>query len=555
MAGMIDGIKNSAANIAKSVDMEKAKTVVMETGKKLAADAVSKQLDKLSLDKLNPQAKLAEAVNKISNLGVKMFNPTDVVDVISGDIKKAMSERLDLHSKLDGLRNKLEKEKEKADFNILSNTISDLASRTQNTISTAVVDGMINTLTPDSIKNPTSNDSDTSINSDDSDTPNDSDDKKEKKGFFDVTADLFDKAKGMTVDLSQSVLKESAGSFDIGGVNLGSVVGDVITSSPGGLTSVVGSIVKSANGLDVVTTNKAALDAVGGFLKHTTDMITGVNPLGGLPPDADEESIRFNNMLGRITNISSVVTSGVIAYGSIKEAKHTTLEFKNSIDVIKQDFTGVLMEKAIENSIASLNNPAKNVGMAIIGSAAKQITSVFVTRKTTNEAQDQTQTINDEYYTTTSDGAIASAICHKAMIDATKQGDTAAVQQLVVEAPLSFCAGKRGCIESIKNSKQTPENIIDTLVTANLLDINLNEVDVDKIKTPDMINNLAEDDTKQINDNVDDATSNASSIISLDAFKEIIKGGANYAKTLLGINKYKECSSLLEIQQQYSNIA
>lgn len=567
MAGMTDGIKNSAKKITDSPAMQKTKDTITKTGKDLAAGEAGERLNKLAEDKFKDNANMADALKKVSALGVDMFNPEAVANTVRGNIEKEMKARIDLHKRLDKVRSKLEKNKATADLAILVDVASDLADRAQDTMTTAVVDGMVDTLTPESIENPAAGEyDDLDDNFDDVFDDGESPKEEEKKGFFDAALDMFDKAKDTAVDMAQSTFKEvTGGIFGTGNDNVGTAGGTAEggteagagkadeTKSSEGLAAIVGNLLKTTGGLDAVDSGTGTMDAVGSFLKNATNLVTGQNPLGALPDDASAGDKAKHSALGGLLNLASAVETGLTAYDSVMDTKQTAQAFAKTMEVMGQDLTGTLRDKTIENTIASTDKSVKDASVSAIAAASKQIMGLFDGDSSANPAsQSANAEANKQANTTTSEKSVFASLCSVALDTAAKFGDTAAVRQLVEEAPLSFCGAKSGCTNAGKNAKQTTANIVNTIVTATLLDIDLDTVTKNEVKPPNRTNNIAEDDTKKINK---DESPFATIVTDLVEFGSMIKQGANYAKVVLGVDKQKEYSGLLEIQQQYSNIA
>jgi hypothetical protein len=513
-AGMFSKIKDKVSELAESPAGQAAKNLINSAEQK----AIDKKIDKdeklnSKIDDLLGKLKGDEAEGKLEKLGVNLFNPKSVMDHVKDHIEEEIDERLDLHKELEEKRDELLKKKSEAEQKILKEVASELTSRAQDGSCTAVVDGMLDALTPDSIKNPAGGESEEESTSPETDAEyyDDSasdmyqqlaegkisyDDIKaanihgesepppqeEKKGFFGAAADMFGQAMDKAKDVASSAFNTTK---EVGG-NIFSAAKDMALSGTG---------VKE--------------DAL--FVSNAVSFVTG-NVSKAVNFARDTISSSASNYLNS-TPEEKQIRDGLLA-------------------AIKKDATNSLIDKTIENSIsilgAGISDNNKNI--ANVSDAVNNVSN-----KIMDNATKASGTSDKNMSTESVQAAVASTTIHMCGV----RGNTNNVRKLTERADVPYENNKAALQSAVENSKQTPEDVTNLLLIANLLGISIDNVNSNNLKPPDKTSNNTSSSEK-----AGQTQQQNKEFIDLPSFKDITNAGTNLAKTVLGIDQTNYCQAV-----------
>ena len=264
-------------------------------------------------------------------------------------------------------------------------------------------------------------------------------------------------------------------------------------------------------------------EAAGGVVdSHTSPLTSAISDIMG--GDASNPS--------KLSAITAVATS--IA----TKAESTAL------GVIKSDLTGMLGEAAVQKTV---------------GSVGRDI-SELMAEPTINEVRNNiaiAAEVKDS--SNTSIESIAQAIDEVATAKASEEGNVKAVEKAVSEQKLiSYCSGSSGIKRVAKECKQTQENIVSTIATAEALGVNLDDVSDAKIKEPTEVDNKAPDLIKLATGETvpeDPLAEVFDDTVDLVEFKALIANGTAMAKIILGQEKFDKCMAMLQAEEARNAVA
>lgn len=525
----VEAIKAKAKAAANSQPVQAVKNLALDIGKSILDNKIAEKTSKLT-SKID---KVTDLTNKLDKYGVEMFNPTETMNSMTDSILDEQKAKLDFREKLGEFRLDAEKAAAASDNKILKKYTTGLCNRAQDGFATAIIDGVVKTMTPSDIKNPL--DGGEGAEGDNEGGEGGAGEDAPKKSLFDLGAEVFNCTKNIVTDAAVGALNDVAN----------------VEGAANAANKAISDKLDSGYGLAPTNLDSAESKQASSLADKIAEATTaGVASLLA-PVEKDPESGNSPGFLSKLQTAATAMSDSLTSQAGQAEG------------AMKADTSGAVVEQATTNAIAkmasSLVNLAKEPSLTnLTNTMAKGYNDTIAGIGNTSQALLNTMGNEQagggdkspiEPYSTNS---LAAAIMDSVFNGAAEKGDTEAVAKAVVEEKIRFCSGCGCCCKAAKTCSQTPADVINLTVAAEALDMDLNTVAMNDMKTPDKVSNIVEDPIAKAlsdRDETEDFAGLDMEAYDLTEFKALIANGTMLAKVLLGEDEFKRCMTLMQAQE------
>lgn len=474
------------------------------------------------------------AANKLSSLGVNVFNPLTAINTLKSSINTEHLGRLDTRNKLASLRGTLEKSMASSDLKSLAGYTTGLQNKAQDAFVTAVTDGIIKEMNPKNIKNPI----------DDSSSANANSGEQSKNGLLDTALSVLGSAKDIAVDASSKTF------MSIGNEN-----------SSASMTNNISNLLNGGS-VNPLTAKPEEAKAAKGLLDNISCSFTNIAAAAISPAIENKENANDSGFLSNLTSSLSGLSKQIIGANSAPENNTATSSnsgfFKSAMNLINSDLSGTLSEKNTENMITSMtpsiasvaSNTAIDSVVGALGSAWESVGG-------------QKSPSNDEIYNTIYDGddpdsipqtkppgawtstSVMKGLAEVGIAKACASGDSTALVKSILENKTTSNSAETNCKAAVKSCTQTPDNVKNILISANVLSLELNTVTSANIKTPTETSNVSKDQTKKVSQPPINNIAATMNTVDLTEYASLSSKGTTLSKAVLGIQVDKKCAGFI----------